>query len=124
MAMRDTVRFSRDLSSDEQPYERRTVVGESWTAVDCGWIDRCGMLMLRNEEGHFSVNPTPEQRAEVMRRVVEITFGTVLTTGVPSRECLLIPPKETCRFYPSDVKSLHLRCRAGKAQITLYLLPE
>ena len=116
-AMGDASRFHRELDSDEQPYERHKVAKDGWEPLDCGWVDRCGMLLVRNDEGHFSVNPTAEQVAEVLRRVIEISFGD-------DEGRILVPPTETCRFYPVDVKQLQLRCREGTARYTLYLIPE
>jgi hypothetical protein len=117
MAFGDASRFSRELQSDEQPYERHRVAKETWEPLDCGWIERCGMLMVRNDEGHFSVNPTQEQRAKVARRVLVVSFGE-------SEDAILLPPLETCRFYPADVKQMQIRCREGTARYTLYLIPE
>src|SRR6185312_8298003 len=65
-------RFSRWLESEEQPYLRKLVIGEEWTLLDCGWLEDVGMLLLRNEEGKFQVQPTEAERAEVMSRVVEV----------------------------------------------------
>jgi len=113
----DASRFSRELDSDEQVYERHKVAKNEWEPLDCGWIDKCGMLVVRNDEGHFAVNPTEEQRKEVYRRIVEVSFD-----GVKSR--IQVPPQETCRFYPTDVKSIFLRCREGNARYTLCLVPE
>lgn len=116
-AMGDASRFSRELQSDEQPYERHKLAKDGWEPLDHGWIDRCGMLVLRNDEGHFAVNPTPEQRAAVFERVIEVSFG--------DDKCrILVPPLETCRFYPDDVCCMQLRCRTGTARYTLYLVPE
>lgn len=113
----DIVRFGRDLASDEQPYERHKVVKESWEPLDCGWIDRCGMLLLRNDEGHFAINPTPEQREAAMRRVIELSFDG-------EHSAISVPPRESCRFYPADAGNIRLRCREGSARYTVHLTPE
>jgi len=115
-ALGDTTRFSRELESDEQPYERRKLAKGNWELLDHGWIDQCGMLLLRNDEGYFSTNPTPEQREEIFKRVIEISFSD----KIPS---ILIPPKETCRFYPANLSQIQLRCQEGVAKYTLYLIP-
>jgi len=117
-AMGDTSRFHRELDSDEHPYERHKVAKGEWEPIDHGWVDRCGMLLVRNDEGHFSVNPTAEQVAEVLSRVIEVSFCDSQTPSI------LVPPTETCRFYPTDVKQMRLRCREGTARYTLYLIPE
>jgi hypothetical protein len=113
----DASRFYRDLSSDEQAYERHRALKGDWEPLDCGWIDRCGMLLVRNDEGQFTVNPTPDQRAEVSRKVIEMSFDG-------ERTSILIPPTETCRFYPADIKQIKLRCHEGVARYTICLLPE
>ena len=121
----DAVRFNHELQSDEQPYERHKFAREQWEPLDCGWIERAGLLLIRNDEGRFSVNPTPEQRTEVNRRVIELTFASSLVIGEATRrECLLIPPGETYPFLPSDASQLRLRCREGTARYTLCLIPE
>lgn len=127
----DAMRFSRELESDEQPYERRLLATEDWKPLDCGWISKVGMLLLRNDEGFFSVRPTPEQRAEVALRVIEITFDYCLnpsdsplcSSTDPYGRCILVPPGESCRFFPEDAKSLRVRCRSGRAQYTISLSP-
>ena len=115
-ALGDSTRFSRELESDEQPYERHKIAKHDWELLDHGWIDKCGMFLLRNDEGFFSTNPTPEQREEVFKRVIEISFDN----KTPS---ILIPPKETCRFYPTDLSQIWLRCQEGTAKYSLYLIP-
>jgi hypothetical protein len=118
VALGDATRFSRELDSDEQPYERHRVAGEKWEPLDCGWIDAAGMLIIRNDEGHFAVNPTPEQKAEVFnKRVIELSFDG-------QNSAVQVPPTETCRFYPTDIKQIYLRCREGKARYSIYLIPE
>jgi hypothetical protein len=61
----DATRFSRKLDSNEDPYERRKVATEDWKPLDFGWIDKGGMLVIRNNEGLFSSNPTKEQKERV-----------------------------------------------------------
>jgi hypothetical protein len=119
----DAVRFSRELESDEQPYERRMLATENWKPLDCGWISEVGMLLLRNDEGFFSVRPTPEQRAEVALRVIELAFSSTFVTPGSDGERILVPPGESCRFFPKDAKSLRVRCCSGRAQYTISLAP-
>ena len=116
----DAVRFSRELASDEQAYERRQSVGEAWESLNPGWIEKCGMLLLRNDEGQFMAQPTDEQRQEVMARVIEVAFFI----HDVSKAAILVPPGESCRFCPAEFKHVWLRCRQGKARYTLCLIPE
>jgi hypothetical protein len=109
----------RELESDEQPYVRRLVVNEEWRPIDCGWIgDECGMFLLCNEEGkHLHKNPTPEQKASLDEKVVELRFDRNPT-------CFwYILPGESMRGCPSNAQSLFIRCRSGTARVTLTLLP-
>jgi hypothetical protein len=119
VALGDTTRFSRELASDEQPYERHKVAGEKWQPLDCGWIDSAGMLVIRNDEGHFAVNPTPEQKAEMFnKRIVELSFDG-------EHPVIQVPPTETCRFYPSNnIDQIKIRCKEGKTRYSIYLMPE
>lgn len=113
----DASRFHRELSSDEQAYERHRVLKNNWETLDCGWVEKCGMLLIRNDEGQFQVVPTPEQRAEVMRRVILVSFNG-------DQPAILVPPGETCRFYPVDANLICLRCVEGTARYTVCLVPE
>jgi hypothetical protein len=117
-AFEEGVRFTREIESDEQPYTRRKVATEEWQALDHGWVEKCGMMLVRNNEGRFyAVNPTPEQRAEADKRVIEISFN-----GVDVH--LVVRPTEVIRFSPVDVRQIKLRCRHDTAKYELYLIPE
>lgn len=114
-------RFSRWLESTEQPYLRKITIKEEWTPLDLGWIgDKVGMLLIKNEEGHFQIQPTEEQRQEVMARIVELAVesaaGIIVLWG-------LVRPLESIQFEPSNAQYLRLRCRKGQAKITLAVMP-
>lgn len=114
-------KFSRLLDSTEQAYVRRTKVGETWSLVDRGWIESCSLMVVENLEGQsFAVVPTPEERAEVEARVVEL--------GTPGEDGRIVPfalvrPGLSGRFEPYDVRRVLLRCRSGVAQYTVTLFP-
>ena len=115
---------ARFLETDEQVYSRRTTVGEEWTPIDCGWLRESGasLLLLRNEEGRFTqVIPSPEQRGETQGRVVEVGVGTPHGEVVPFAE--VDPQESPLRLRPSDLGSLYLRCRQGRAKVTVTLVP-
>jgi len=112
----DTSRYSRELLSSEQPYERHKVAKENWEKLDKGWINNCGLFILRNDEGKFSYNPTPVQILEASGRIIEISFND----STPS---ILVPPGETCRFYPFDDK-IWIRSQKITARYTLCLIQE
>lgn len=115
-------RFSRWLESDEQPYLRKLTIKEEWTALDGGWLKEVGEVFLRNDEGKFQVQPTDEERAAVMARVVEIA---VVEPVVKQRLFVFgrIRPLESLQFEPHDLTSLRLRCVSGTARCTLALFP-
>ena len=52
----------------------------------------------------------------IAKRVIEVSYDRV--------EGWLIPPGESMRAYPSNVKQLRVRCRKGKATIVIHVLPE
>jgi hypothetical protein len=119
-------RFSRELASQEQPFERRAKVGEDWQPLEHGWLESAGMLLISNEEGrHLQVNPTDEERLSISRRVLELIYAMEDDELlVPQSSCTwLIPPGESMRAYPSDVSRLCVRCQSGVARFTLRLYP-
>lgn len=115
-------RFSRWLESTEQPYLRKIVIKEEWSSLDLGWIgDKVGMLLVKNEEGHFQIQPTDEQRQEMMARIVDITL--VYHNVIIPEPFAFIPPLESAQFAPYAAQNLRLRCRQGQAKITLAVMP-
>ena len=66
--------WTRQLATGEQVYRRQAVVGPEWQPLDCGWLagKPVSLLLLQNEEGHYPVNPHPEERARVEGLVIEI----------------------------------------------------
>jgi hypothetical protein len=68
-------RFSRELESDEQPYERHLKVGEESVPLDCGWIKEASQLVIINEEGKgLQANPTDEERKGLACKILEISY--------------------------------------------------
>ena len=119
-------RFSQDLDSDEQVYERRLKATKEWQLLDCGWVEDPLMLLIINEEGkRLQVNPTDEEREDTAKRVLQIAYviivlGEVGGEGIP----YLVPPGTSTRLYPSTIEGLHVRCQSGTAQFTLYAYPK
>lgn len=115
------VRYDVVLSSDEQPYLRRKLATEKLEPLDLGWLrNNVGVLLLRNDEGSWSVNPTDEERAEMAARVIELCVVDVRQVG---EFRILVPPTESCRFRPEDAGTIHVRCAHGTARYTLCLVP-
>ena len=108
---------------------QRSRIGEAWVPIETGWLDgQCSMLHIENKEGRFTqVQPTEEQRAEAMARVVEI--GTLIDMspigqGQVLGAEILVRPLESCRFEPTSVSSLRLRCCQGQAKVTITVFPK
>jgi hypothetical protein len=110
-------RFTRQLESDEQAYERTCRVGEDWTLIDAGWLNgaQIGMLILVNDEGKFPQTiPTAAEVAEASEKVLEL--GTT--------ECFaIVPPGESLRFVPYDITNLRVRSAHGTIKYTLKFYP-
>lgn len=126
-------RFSRRLQTKEQPCVRKLVAGPEWHLVDresmdrpgC-WLERVGMLVIRNEEGEFTqVVPTSQERAEVAARVLSLGVGVSISADehIVMPFARILPGKESCRFQPTDISNLWIRCQAGKAKYTVTMLP-
>lgn len=119
-------------STGGQPYKREVTVGEEWTELDTGWLDPPGgMVVVRNNEGKWLVtNPTPEERTEAAKRVVELVFlrsdelaSSYQGTALDDAD-LSIPPGDFQRLIPaSDRVRVWLRCRHGTAKVTVYVTP-
>jgi len=113
-------RYSRNLETNEQLYQRRFTVAEDWTLIDLGWAGKnVSLLHISNEEGRFPHNiPTLEELEEAAKRIIEVSY--VPTSGMGWS----IPPRESMRGLPTKVESLFLRCACGKAKCILTLVPE
>lgn len=114
------VRFCRQLENKEQPFQRKTKIGEEWQLLigkHC-WVEEPGMIFVINHEGErFEVNPTPEELADVEARVLEI--------GVPgSKGNWLVPPREPFRGTSTSPKDVYIRSLHGEVQYTLIVYPK
>jgi hypothetical protein len=99
---------------DDNPCQMRTKIGEEWTPIK-GWIEKAGALHIRNEEGNFATNPTDEERAEVMSRIIEI--------GIEGMAAFLIRPGESFRAEPLALRGIGLRTQHGIARCTITVFP-
>jgi hypothetical protein len=121
--------FSRRLETSEQPYVRKIRVGEAWQPLDLGWVEQPGMVWLVNDEGrHFQTNPTPEERAAIEAKVIEVVTKVVNAgpiAGILAEDSFSweVAPGESFRGKPTDAKRVWLRCRSGTARATLRVYP-
>lgn len=80
-------RFLDAIRGDEQPYVRQSVVKDSWTVVDFGWVKSVAMMVLRNEEGRAKGKiPTPGERADIAFRVITLGIAVHSKSDIPPRD--------------------------------------
>lgn len=117
-------RFSRDLQSVEQPYQRQLVATEEWQPLDHGWIEDAGMIVIQNLEGKFAANPTDEERAEATAKILEVSYfaGENPVVDAFGRGWLVLPG-ESMRACPSDVRCLAVCSRSGPLRFSIFILP-
>lgn len=129
--------FIRLMDSKAMPYRRELEIGEEWQPLDWGWAGpNPSQVIICNEEGmFFNGVPTPEQKAEAMGRIVDIGVETFRTGAWLDRfpdekmfsmgvdEIQRVRPLQSCRFEPEEETNYFIRCRKGKARITLAVTP-
>lgn len=130
-------RFSRWLESQEQPYLRRLTLDQTWRELDFGWLKQSGMLVLKNEEGRFHVQPTKDEREDMAARIIEVALflpgekndGSRTMHDTPLRKAIgplifaIVRPGESLRFEPHDVGCLRIRTMHGSARCSIMVLP-
>lgn len=118
---------ARNCRSDELPYRRPSgsfVVGGEWRAIDLGWLAedpaQIGQVALYNTEGTtLEKIPTPEERAEIDRRVVEVAVVDCAGDPIPT---FLVRPGDVFRGEPTDVGRLRVRCRDPEQRVRCDLI--
>ena len=100
------LRCSMSLQKEEETFSRSPPepVGEKWQKLNLGWLPKCSMLCIRNDEK---------------------AGGSTLFLGggIPVVSLLLsIPPGMVTVLYPTA--GLWLRCVDGKARYSLFAVPE
>lgn len=137
-----SVRFSRWLGTDEQPWDREILVTEEWQPLNLGWLSGgASFLVLTNTRAAHQVIPSAEEQSANEARVVEVGLMLVPATKeksgplnmwdeAPTADsptpvaCWLVPPGESLPATPADVRLLYLRCRQGEARVRLWLAPK
>lgn len=131
-------RFARWLDSEEQPFIRRSKVGEEWQPLDTGWIDTAGLILISNVEGTTTIQQQPSQQEQdsLTSRVLEI--GLITPEPVKSNRTMYSPhqgpstlivpfaeiiPGETIRFSPVNLDRMRIRCRNGFGRYSIHVLP-
>lgn len=109
-------RYSRELESYDQPYERKLVATPTWEPLETGWIKECGLMIIKNrEECSRMVIPTEEEKEELAKKMLEVSYG--------DRDGWLIPPGETMKAYPRSLEGLGICSLHGNTKYKLYLYP-
>ena len=101
--------FTLYLDNPEQPWLRspKEPATSEWKALNCGWVEDCKMLVIRND--------SPDYR-------LQFTYD-------PKGPCFWVPPldengqRATTRIYPSDADKLMIRCPSGEARYTVFMIP-
>jgi len=111
--------FSTWLSSDESPCGPRfSFAGEEWEQIDSGWIKQASMVSISNVEGkHHQVVPSAEEKVVIASKIIEVAVR-----GGEAHP-FLVRPGQSMRFCPSDLSTLLVRCRAGRAKFNITIFP-
>jgi hypothetical protein len=116
-------RFHRNISSDEQPYQRRKSIGSKPEPLDFGWLkDNAGLVIIQNDEGSFlQRNPTEEEREEVSGRILSL----LLVSGDVHHTLAHIRPGEASPPLHVDevTGELWLTGCADKVKYTITVFP-
>ena len=115
-------RYTRNLQTDEQPYVRHLSLSQEtgWVPIDAGWLNAVGASYIRvknNEGTRFQRYPTPEEKADVIKRIVDISFDGI-NAHIP------VIPGEAQEFTPTDLSLIRLRCQYGTAKISINIVPK
>lgn len=117
------LRMRREIESDEQAYTRRMQVGTDLQELDFGWFYgesgiEAGVVLIANEEGvGKKVNPTPEEAAESLKRIIEVSF-----VGTPEFS-IRVMPGDSIPLCTADPRNLRIRCPSGKVRCLLTVFP-
>lgn len=111
-------RFSRDLATKEQTYDREIQVTEEWQEINFGWnAGNCGMLILKNVGNRKPyIRSTKEERAEWVEKVIEVA------TELHDPQWMILMG-ESMRGVPIDGYKLYVRCRKGETTLVVTVIP-
>lgn len=110
-------RFWRTLKSSGEAYQRGLVADGSWRKLDLGWVPDPGLVLIYNREGqNLQANPSDEERADIAKRVLEVSYAGELPGW-------LVLPGESMRGLPTDASELMVRSRHGKIRYQVFAVP-
>ena len=108
------------LQTNDEAYSgRKLEVADCWKAIDLGWLsDTAGYISIENSEGkHFTLQPSPEEREDIAKRIVEVSFRN------PPQACVLVHPGMIQFCLPVAPSIVQLRCQHGKAKCRVTVFP-
>lgn len=112
-------KFSQEIESDEQPYQRKKKIGEKWEPLDLNWLkDDCGMVCICNEAKVNQRGQTEEEKEAISKQIIQIGFRVN-----PDYPDLEVFPGESVRFRPYAPHFVCLRCQSGKVRYSLFIVP-
>ena len=107
---------SRFCDSDEQPFLRRTRIGDGWTPLETGWVVEPYLVCVRNDATAFRTNPTPGERTDAEKRVLELGAAPA---GGSVQPFTAVRPGDSVRVYPVEGTRYFVRSRFGFTQVTI-----
>ena len=102
--------------TEEEPYQRKLKIDESWNVLDVGWIERVGYILIRNTGRVFTVHPSDEVKEAEKKKSIFVRCGD----GDGDWE---IPPKGFLIVKPTDVSKVELRCGLEETTIHISIFP-
>ena len=110
-------RFTRDLQSDDEPYQRQKKIGEEWEPLDTGWLEvNVGTVFIQNKAGTDLMRvPSDGEKEAISRQAIVIRFN--------GSDGLIIPPKESARFCPVNSSTIEICSLSGTIRYSLCVVP-
>ena len=121
-----SLRCTQHILSDEQVYSRTPPkgIGPEWEALKLGWVEKCSLLCIKNEE-----TSDPKDAGQWKEKTIMIGRGVIgedcpgpRNKGELTPFC--VPPGMVSLLYPSNVIPLYIRSGgADSIKYTLFALP-
>jgi hypothetical protein len=113
----DEASFSKKLKTVEQPYARNLSVSDKPLALDTGWLDDPGYVLVRNvTKLGLSVIPSEEQQKEFDEKVVVVRNSD-------SEAGWSVQPGGFFMGEMEKESTVTLRCLSGTADVSLTIFP-
>lgn len=107
-------KFSLNLDSDEQPYQRDSKVGEEWTKLDFGWLSSLqGIFEVTNNDKVTGLELAYYVPVEGSKLALETLVAVNEVYPLASQRCALNANVET-----------YIRSKAGTVKYSLIAFPK